>query len=122
MRNKNNRPQKNEVKKVGIPLINFSFIKRMLNQIDVDEKSLDIKSTDKVEAELAKSESGRVKEIADSFNGGTSKAQRRATLNQIHVPQENLKKAEAKNRISEENTQNKSESSRTNEDDGRGWE
>ena len=68
---------------MGIPFVNFSFIKRVLNQIDVDEKDLNSESTDKVEAELAKSS----KEIDEKFSkyGNSSKAQRRKTLETVKV-------------------------------------
>ena len=87
---------------MGIPLINFSFIKRALNQIDVDEEDLNIESGDKVEAELAKSS----KEIDEKFSkyGNSSKAQRRETLKQVHVSQKDLKASKAKDSSSIENT------------------
>ena len=87
---------------MGIPFVNFSFIKRALNQIDIDEEDLDIDSTDKVEAELAKSS----EEIDEKFSkyGKSSKAQRRETLKEVHVSQKDLKASKAKNSSSKENT------------------
>lgn len=68
---------------MGIPFIDFRFIKRALNQIDVEEKDLNLESTDKVEAELAKSS----REIEEKFSkyGNSGKAQRRKTLETVKV-------------------------------------
>ena len=75
---------------MGIPFIDLSFIKRVLNQIDVEEKGLNLESTDKVEAELAKSS----REIEEKFSkyGNSGKAQRRETLKAVKVEKNDLVK------------------------------
>lgn len=88
---------------MGIPFVNFSFIKRVLNQIDVDEKDLNSESTDKVEAELAKSS----KEIDEKFSkyGNSSKAQRRKTLEAVKVKKNDLAKPQQVEKVEREQDQ-----------------
>ena len=79
---------------MGIPFIDFRFIKRALNQIDVEEKDLNLESTDKVEAELAKSS----REIEEKFSkyGNSGKAQRSETLEAVKVKKDLVKPQQAK--------------------------
>ena len=78
---------------MGIPVINFKFLKRMITQVDDDEIGLDQNSSNAVEAELAKSSEKIDKEFEQY--GEHRKAQRKKILEETKVSKEQLKAAQS---------------------------
>ena len=104
---------------MGIPLINLSFFKRMLNQVNDDKDDLDIESSNKTEVELAKS-SAEIDEKVSKY-GSSSKVQRSQTLKDLQVDSKTLKASKvnnSKDSKSKESVKQASESEKSN-DDGR---
>ena len=85
----------NEVKKMGIPVIGFKFLKRMITQVDEEEQELDRNSTNDIEAELAKSSEEIDKKFANY--GTQTRAQRKKILEETKVTKEQLNKNKAEN-------------------------
>ena len=78
---------------MGIPVINFKFLKKMITQVDDDEIGLDQNSSNAVEAELAKSSEKIDKEFEQY--GEHRKAQRKKILEETKVSKEQLKAAQS---------------------------
>ena len=86
---------------MGIPVINFKFLKRMITQIDDKEVGLNQNSSNKIEAELAKS-SAEIDEKFEKYNEH-KKAQRKKILDETKVSKEQL------NTVSKENSKSSKE-------------
>ena len=86
---------------MGIPVINFKFLKRMITQIDDKEVGLNQNSSNKIEAELAKS-SAEIDEKFKKYNEH-KKVQRKKILDETKVSKEQL------NTVSKENSKSSKE-------------
>lgn len=74
---------------MGIPVIDFSFLKRMITQIDDDEIDLNPNASNKIEAELAKSRE-EIEGKVDKYNEHR-KEKRKKILEETKVSKEQLK-------------------------------
>lgn len=91
---------------MGIPVINFKFLKKMITQVDDDEIGLDQNSSNAVEAELAKSSEKIDKEFEQYSEH--RKAQRKKILEETKVSKEQLKAVQSeKNKSSKEQEKEK---------------
>ena len=73
---------------MGIPVINFSFLKRIITQVDENENDLDLNSSDKIESELARS-SEEIDKKFEKYNE-RRKEQRKKILDETKVSKEQL--------------------------------
>ena len=75
---------------MGIPVIDFSFLKRMITQIDDDEIDLNPNASNKIEAELAKSRE-EIEGKVDKYNEHR-KEKRKKILEETKVNEKQLNK------------------------------
>ena len=94
---------------MGIPVINFKFLKRMITHIDDKEVGLNQNSSNKIEAELAKS-SAEIDEKFEKYNEH-KKAQRKKILDETKVSKEQL------NTVSKEKSKSSKEQEKQERDD-----